>query len=128
MRTVDFTFKGRMMKKLKMLTITDQEYERMINVLLTDGKKIFFSYLKKRQETENDDWFYKTMMDYYDERINTLPKESLYDLYISFEAIENSNDKDLDTLLFCNHVQISYSLYGWFRKILQKIMIQERIG
>jgi hypothetical protein len=125
MKLEDFTFKGRMMKKLKILSISDKEFQRMINMLLTDGKKIFFSHLKKLQKTEKDDWFYKIVMNYYDERINTLPKESLYDFYLSYEAIENSTDKDFDTLLFCNHAQLIYSLDGWFRKKLAKLMIQK---
>jgi hypothetical protein len=128
MRTEDFTFKGRMMKKLKMLSLSDKEFQRMRNVLLTDGKEIFFSHLKKRKEAEKDDWFYKTVMDYYDERINTLPKETLYDLYLSYEASENSTEKDFDTLLFCNHAQLTYSLNGWFRKKLAEIMVQKKIS
>jgi hypothetical protein len=125
MKLEDFTFKGRMMKKLKMLSLSDKEFQRMRKMLMTDGKEIFFLQLKKLQKIEKDDWFYKTVMDYYDERINTLPKESLYDLYLSYEAIENSTDKDFDTLLFCNHAQLTYSLNGWFRKKLAKLMIQK---
>lgn len=128
MKVEDFSFKGRMMKKLKMISISDREFQQMRNVLLADGKEIFFSYMKKRKKAEKDDWFYKTVMDYYDERINTLPKESLYDLFLSYEAIENSKEKDFDTLLFCNHTELSYSLDGWFRKILANIMIQRRIS
>ena len=128
MRIEDFTFKGRMMKKLKMLTLSDREFERMEKVLLKDGKEMFFSHLRKLQKTENDDWFYTNVMDYYDKRINTLPKESLYDLYLSYEAIGNSTDKDFDTLLFCNHAQLTYSLDGWFRKKLAKIMVQKKIS
>lgn len=127
MRLEDFTFKGRMMKKLKILSSSDKEFQRMRNVLLKDGKDIFFSHLKKRQETEKDDWFYKIAMDYYDERINTLPREPLYDLYLSYEAIEYSNDKDFATKLFCNHTENIYSLDRWFRKNLAKIMTQKRI-
>lgn len=128
MKPEDFTFKGRMMKKLKMLSLSDKEFQEMKNVLLTDGKEIFFSHLKKLQETEKDDWFYKVQMDYYDERINTLPKEPLYNLYLSYEAIEHSNDKDFATLLFCHHANLIYSLDGWFRKKLANLMIQKKIN
>ena len=127
MKLEDFTFKARLMKKLKIIFLSDKEFQRIKNVLLTDGKEIFFSYLKKRQENEKDNWSYKAYMENYDERINTLPKESLYDLYLSYEEIGHSNDKDFATLFFCNLAENIYSLDRWSGKKLVKIMTQKRI-
>jgi len=118
MKPEDFTFFGRMKKKLKINSISESEWSQMRRNLLTEGKTIFGSINKLLQKSDMDKQFYEAVMECYDERINTLPKEPLYDLYLSYEAIENSPDREQEIFHFGFHTNLTYSLDGWFMKKL----------
>ncbi len=112
----DFTFFGRIKKKLKISSIPEREWAQMKRELLTDGRAIFDSVNKIMQKSKMDKRFYRAVSEYYNERINTLPKDLLYDLYISYKSIENSPTKEMEIFRFVFHVNLLYGLEGWFTK------------
>ena len=118
MKPEDFTFLGRMKKKLKINSIPESEWNQIRRDLLTDGKTIFGSINKLLQKSDMDKQFYGAVMEHYDERINTLPKDILYDLYLSYKAIDNSPDREQEIFHFVFHTNLMYSLDGWFMKKL----------
>ena len=121
MEPEDFTFFGRIKRKRKINSISEGEWNQMRTELLTDGKNIFSSINKLLSKSEIDKEFYGAVMDYYDERINTLPKDMLHDLYISYRAIKDAPDKEGKIILFVSHVNLMYGLEGWFTKKLSEI-------
>lgn len=128
MKIEDFTFKGRMLRKRKIKTLSTEDVEKMRITLLSEGKELFFKYLKSTKESEKKigDWLYQNTIKYYDERIQTLPKDALYDLYQSYLAIESSEDKEMAINQFCMHASVVYSLDRWFRKKMVSILTQKR--
>ena len=114
----DFSFFGRIKRKLKIHLIPEEEWNQMRRELLTDGKRIFCSVMKILPKTEIEKRFYDIAIKYYDERIKTLPKDLLYDLYTSYKSIDFSPDREMKISLFVNHLFLLYGWEGWFTKKL----------
>lgn len=117
----EFSFKGKTSKKIRMLNLTEKDLEEMRRELLTGGKEIYFNLSKAFESKLKDKWLNEKTLEYYDERINTLPKEALYDLYMTYRATKEPKDKERELFLFYSHVNLSYSLNGWFLKKLARV-------
>lgn len=107
------SFWDRMKIKIKLLTMPKSEIKAMKRVLIEDAKPYFFEYIKPEDQIK------ELMEKCYDERIETLPREPLYNAYTFFNEFKTMKGKKYEMFaynLFVFYLQNSYSLNGWFRE------------
>jgi hypothetical protein len=109
---------GRIKTGIKIKTLSPAEIYNMRKVLISEAKPIYEAKLRKGDIIE------RFAMDYYDERINTLPRNILYDIYNAFTEYKNAHGKSFEDtayIYFHMHLTTAYSLEGWFiKKLLRR--------
>ena len=96
---------------LKIATLSEKEVLTMRNTLLLDAKPIFCNALNQNDELT------PYMIEYYDERINTLSKKTLFEMYEGFNTgmkfLKEGNTESMEN--FNTGMGLSYSIDGWFQ-------------
>ncbi len=107
------SFWGGVRKRIKILRLPKYEIKRMQNVLIEEAKPVFFSVMEQRDSVIDE-----LTKKYFEERIETLPRRALYDLYVSYMEFKNAKGKkhEADALrMYVIKQELMYSLDGWFR-------------
>ena len=106
------SFWDKIRHKFKIMSLSEQEVKSMRIVLIDEGKPFFIA------NHNSNDKIDELIVRYYDERIETLPKDAVYDLYNLFVELKNAIGKEYEyfaLLDFTNTMNLMYSLNGWFR-------------
>ena len=99
---------------LKIATLSEKEILTMRNTLILDAKPIFCNTLNPNDELT------PYTIEYYDERINTLSKKKLFEMYEDFNIgvkfLKEGNKEPMEK--FITEMGLSYNIDGWFQNIL----------
>jgi hypothetical protein len=113
------SFWEKIREKIKIMSLSEQEVDAMKRVLINEAKPLFVASHNSNEIMD------KLIVRYFDERIETLPKGALYDLYDSFIDFKNADGKEYAALArfgFITMMNLMYSLNGWFlNKTIQLI-------
>ncbi|MGV8141333.1 MAG: hypothetical protein ACP5NW_02740 [Candidatus Woesearchaeota archaeon] len=111
------TFTQRVAKRMRVIFLSRAKTDMMRKVLIQDAKPYFFKAL-------SDSKIDQLTKKYYDERINTLSKETLLDVYETFIEVEKSfKEGDASaTYYFITSLSLCYSINGWFLHKLAKVL------
>lgn len=106
------SFWDKIRQKFKIMSLSEQEIESMRVVLINEGKPFFISNHNSNERID------ELMIRYYDERIETLPKDAVYDLHNLFIDFKNAIGKEYEWFALSDFIctmNFMYSLNGWFR-------------
>ena len=112
-RFKDFSFWNRIKQKIKIVPLSKQEVNVMKTVLINEAKPLYVPFY------ESDDIVDKLIVQLFDERIETLPKGEVYDLYDIFIELKNADTNEYKEFIrsyFRYNMDLTYSLNRWFRK------------
>jgi len=110
------TFTEKIKHKLLLLKTKDSEVDKMREQLIKEAKPIFIAYLSSTRGEDNT-----LVIDYFDERIRSLPKESILELFSELQDLKEAKSNEARELILTHlviHINLLYSLDGWFRKKL----------
>ncbi len=119
----------RINNKIKIATVSELKLNQMKSRIITDLKPIFIAFSEESRKSNNSDSdLEKMVIKYFDQRINTLPKEIIFELYDDCLTLESMGDKvDVYFLIMLNSkLRLNYSLDGWFRKKMVYEMSRNR--
>lgn len=102
-------------KKGKCIAISNLEVNSMRSEIIKEFKPRFVS---ANLPADENDWEKQLLIECFDKRINSLPKEIIIDLYDDLQAFrsikaEDAKEKVLQHILV--NLKLCYSLNGWFR-------------
>ena len=112
-RFKDLSFWNRIKQKIKIVSLSKQEVNAMKTVLINEAKPVYIPF------HESDDNENKLIVQLFDERIETLPKGEVYDLYNIFIELKNADTNEYKEFMlsyFRDNMDLTYSLDRWFRE------------
>lgn len=110
------TFIEKIKHKLLLLKTKDSEVDKMREQIIKEAKPIFIAYLSSTRDEDST-----LLIDYFDERIRSLPKESILELFSELQDLKEAKSNEARGLILRHlviHINLSYSLERWFRKKL----------
>ena len=110
----------RIKNKIRVLFISDAEVRAMKQEIIKELKPVFIEMIRKRRENDILD---ELAIAYFDERINTLPKHIIIELYDDLQHLKSLKNEQLASHKLINiiaHINLLYSLNGWFIKKVMK--------
>lgn len=117
------TFFDKIKHRLLLWKTTDSQVDEMRKQLIREVKPIFSSYCELEKE---DSAFNKLRIDYFEERIRSLPKEDILELFSYLEDLldaESDETKEYVLLRLIFHINLLYSVDGWFSKKLSSLRL-----
>lgn len=113
----------RIQRRIKIMLLTKQKVNTMKKVLINEAKPVFADRHKSNDRTMDE-----LAVRYFDERIETLPKSEVYELYNLFIEFKNADGKEYTSFAldnFMDTMELMYSLNGWFReKMVNEIALK----
>ena len=98
-----------------------EEVTRMREVLIKEAKPIFVAYWPKHKGGTVDARMDRFTIAVFDERINTLPKSIIYELYKDLQQLKATKTKaalEQRAYVFAVTLTLNYGHNGWFLKRL----------
>jgi hypothetical protein len=128
------TFTDKTKRKLLLWKTPDSEIDKMREQLIKEAKPIFINH-RHRMSGKNKDKpfdglnksFDDLTIEYFDERIRSLPKEYILELFDELQYLKKTKSKEAREIisnLFVTNITVLYSLEGWFRRKLVNILTQ----
>ena len=104
-------------KKIRNLFVSRARMKDLRGRFIQKTEPLFADYIRK---SGNDDFMTELQIRYFEKRIRTLPRDTLFRLYDEYGKINRvRSEKVREKLLdyFCNSISLSYSLNDWFLHI-----------
>jgi len=111
----------RFKQKIRALLISDTELNYMRRTIIKELKPIFAKLAMAR----GNDYLDQLAIQYFEERINTLPKDIILDLFEDLQLLKQlktNKAREYMLLKLIAYINLLYSLHGWFlKKIMQHL-------
>ncbi len=112
------TTRERLRTRIRTTFMKQEEIEHMKSVIIRDAKPLYVS-----ARLPPRDWEDRLAISCFEERIETLPKETLLNVYSAVKQLRSARSAEAKKLLaehLLTMLSLSYSIEGWFReKIVQ---------
>jgi len=104
---------ARFKNKIRALLLSDSDIRKMKSALIAQVKPVF-----ARSRKDPRDEMDRLSVDCFEERIETLPKWALLDLYTDLMQMKSAKSEEAKRYLWQSlliNLNLCYSLNGWFR-------------
>ena len=117
------TFIEKIKHKLLLLKTKDSEVDKMREQLIKEAKPIFKNF---HLTVKNEDRaFGELLIEHFDERIRSLPKENILELFSELQDLKEAKSNEAREFIlthFIIHINLLFSLERWFRKKLISLL------